>query len=97
MTQSEFDPRALKSNRELRMYLTWLENELRLNREKDIAEAVAQASKLASGSTSEFFHESERALAMVRRESSVFSLRQLDDMSAVIRQIEKAFGGIGGA
>lgn len=92
------NPLILTSNAQLFAYLRDLENELRNSHEIEAAEAILLASKFASGSPSEFLHESQLALQKVqstcaRRLTAI----QLAKVTSVIEQIEEAFRSVGGA
>lgn len=89
---------GLTSNAQLFSYLCDLADELHRCNEADAAEAIQLARKFASGSPSEFLHESQLALKKVRSTcAGVLTPPQLEKLISVIEQIEDAFRDVGGA
>ena len=97
MIKLAFDPRMLHSNDELFAYLVYLGAQLKLQGEDDLARLVEYAARFNAGSQTEFLHESFVALKSVERQTKSLAASELDNLSAVILQIESAFRAIGGA
>jgi hypothetical protein len=92
------NPHQLQNNNELFDYLVWLSGELKSKGQIEVAEQVHIASRFASGSPSEFFHEAQESLKQVRTKCvSVLRPSQVSELTSVIEQIEAAFKKIGGA
>lgn len=88
----------LKNNQELFDYLAWLSNELKSKGQTGLSEEVRIASRLVSGSASEFLHEAQDALKKVRGQcAGAMNNAQLADVTSVIEQIEIGFKKVGGA
>ena len=88
---------TLTSNTQLFSYLRDLAEELHHCNETDAAETVLLASRFASGSTSEFLHESQLALKKVRSTcDGKLMPSRLEKITSVIEQIEDAFRSVGG-
>ena len=87
----------MESNEELQEYLIRLFEQLQ-EKTPDIAQELLTASRFATGSPSEFFHEAFSALQRVREgASTVLTQKETFDLACVISQIETAFNKIGGA
>lgn len=88
----------LKSNKELLDYLVELAGELKQLNENTVANDLLSASRFYNGSPSEFLHEAHCALINAKKicESKSYAI-QLENIDAVIRQIDFAFKQIGGA
>lgn len=92
------NPQKLESNQELFEYLVWLSNELRMKQQDELARHLTHASRFASGSPSEFFHEAQLALCEVRDSASAaLSPETIADLRSVIAQLSGSFKKIGGA
>jgi hypothetical protein len=88
---------TLTSNAQLFAYLRDPAEGLRRRDEADAAETILLASRFASGSASEFLHESHLALKKVRSAcSGKLTPSRLDNITSVIEQIEEAFRHVGG-
>jgi hypothetical protein len=90
---------SLQSDRELHDFLLKLSEELTSKGAIEMAQEVGRASRFASGSPSDFLHESQMALRSVIAKSGSIALSelQLEQIKSIIRQIEIAFLKIGGA
>jgi hypothetical protein len=92
------NPRALQNNQDLLEYLIQLGRKLQAWQHPELAESVSQASRFASGSASEFMHEAQLALERLRKDPPrELSSSELQDLEAVLAQVEDAFQKIGGA
>jgi len=92
------NPRTLQNNEDLFQYLVELGGILQKHEKTALAEIVNQASRFASGSASEFMHEAQVALELVKRDQPEYlSTNQIGDLEEVISQIRMAFQKIGGA
>ncbi|MES2996027.1 MAG: hypothetical protein V4733_04370 [Verrucomicrobiota bacterium] len=92
------NPRTLRNNEELFEYLVQLGESLQVHQKSELAEIVNQASRFASGSASEFMHEAQAALELVKKDQPEYlSIDEIKDLEGVITQIREAFQKIGGA
>lgn len=92
------NPRALQNNEDLFEYLVQLGESLQAHKRSSLAENVNQASRFASGSASEFMHEAQLALTLVKENQPEYlSVDEMKDLEGVIAQIREAFQKIGGA
>ena len=92
------NPRALRDNTELPEYLARLAATLEASGRSEFAERIEYADRFSGGSPSEFFHEIQLSLKRVRNEGhSALTPSELQDIDAVLTQIEVAFREIGGA
>jgi len=89
------NPQTLKSNLELLEYLKKMTKILRENDYAELAKEVERASLFASGSSSEFLHETQIALEDVIAAKP----KPIDpkEVQSVIHQIAEAFHRVGGA
>lgn len=89
---------SLQSNLDLLAYMQKLATDLKAVGALDDAYRIADASKFASGSPSEFLHEARNSLAgTLQSQEKVLTAIQMEDLRSVIRQIDDAFRKIGGA
>ncbi|MDP3848896.1 MAG: hypothetical protein Q8Q59_00205 [Luteolibacter sp.] len=92
------NPRALQNNEDLFEYLVQLGESLQIHKKSALAEIVNQASRFASGSASEFMHEAQVALDLVKKDRPEYlSADEMKYLNDVIAQIQEAFQKIGGA
>ena len=92
------NPRALRDNTELSEYLARLAATLDARSRPELAEQVAYANRFSTGSPSEFLHEVQFCLKLVRDKGFLaLTTGELQNVDAVLCQIEAAFRGIGGA
>ncbi len=83
--------KALSNNSELYEYLLGLEGTLRRHGAADLADAVASASRQASGLSTEFLGESRIALRRVSTQGQgVLSEPELMDLLDVLGQLDAA-------
>jgi hypothetical protein len=88
----------LKSDKDLFDFLVFLSKQFYSYGQNDIANELNFASRFASGSTSEFYHESEIVLKRVRDSfKDLLTESQFLEIISVIDQIDSAFKRIGGA
>lgn len=92
------NPRALKNNAELLEYLRYLAGFLKKQKYSTHAVTVEHAICFASGSSSEFLHETMVALEKVEKDLiKAIPVGEVHDLKSVLDQIRKAFARIGGA
>jgi len=89
-----FRIKAVKSfpnNRELYEYLLFLAAELQKRKFEELSEAVAFASRQASGMSTEFLGESRIALRRVlKEEDGILTVQERADLSDVLKQLDEA-------
>lgn len=90
--------RRIASNDDLARYLQELGAELITHGRNSEAMQVQRASRFASGSPSEFLYEAEEALKAVHRScADVLPEIEVAQVARVLKQINEAFGQVGGA
>lgn len=90
--------KRIANNNDLATYLLQLSTELGSRGRAEHARLAQFAGAFASGSTSEFLYEAERALEEVERScSDVLSELELAQIVRVLKQIREAFDRVGGA
>lgn len=83
--------KPFSNNRELCEYLLFWVAELKNRRFEELSEAVAFASRQASGMSTEFLGESRIALRRVlKEEDGILTVQERADMSDALKQLDAA-------